>query len=127
MDKIKNKYNCEKIREDENSSSLVKWYNNVIEKTYSELNVGDVLRMLRQNLFVDMAVKKSLVMLNNDIFIGEYYDGELLEHILKTDKNYLKDNIDDINLICEKVIALCKTINDESKNEILTAIENFKQ
>lgn len=127
MDKIKNKYNCEKIKEDENSSSLVKWYNNVIEKTYNELNVGDVLRMLRQNLFIDMAVKKSLVMLNNDIFIGEYYDGELLEHILKTDKNYLKDNIDDINLICEKVIALCKSTDDESKNEILTAIENFKQ
>lgn len=127
MDKIKDIYKCEKVDENVNFSSLVKWYNNVIEKTYNELDIDDVLRMLRQNLFVDMAVKKSLVMLNNDIFIGEYYDGELLEHILKTDKNYLKDNIDDINMICEKVIALCKTINDESKNEILTAIENFKQ
>lgn len=127
MDKIKDIYKCNKADEDDNSSSLVKWYNNVIEKTYNELDIDDVLRMLRQKLFMDMAVNKSLVMLNNDIFIGEYYDGELLEHILKTDKNYLKDNIDDINLICEKVIALCKTTNDESKNEILTAIENFKQ
>lgn len=127
MDKIKDIYKCNKVDENANSSSLVKWYNNVIEKTYNELDIDDVLRMLRQKLFMDIAVKKSLTMLNNDIFIGEYYDGELLEHILKTDKNYLKDNIDDINLICEKVVVLCKSADDESKNEILTAIENFKQ
>ena len=46
--------------------------------------------MIRQKVFVDLAVWKTMEFLENNIFAGEMYDGELLEKILEMDTDFLK-------------------------------------
>ena len=41
-------YKCNKLKGDD---ALVIWYNEVIEKSPDELNISDVARCIRQNLF----------------------------------------------------------------------------
>ena len=38
---------------------LQKWYNQLIDKNVSEIGVSDVLRMIRQNEFIDINTKSS--------------------------------------------------------------------
>ena len=47
--KIKDIYNCVTIISDEELYPLQKWYNQLIDKTISEITVADVLRMICQN------------------------------------------------------------------------------
>lgn len=42
----------------------------------SEITVADVLRMIRQKQFINLAMSKAIKFLRDDIFIGETYDGE---------------------------------------------------
>lgn len=87
--KIKDIYNCVAIISDEELSPLEKWYNQLIEKTVSEITVADVLRMIRQKELVKLAMQRAIELLWEDVFIGEMYDGELLEKISELDSSFL--------------------------------------
>lgn len=56
--KIKEIYNCISISSNEELYPLQKWYNQLIEKTIAEITVEDVLRMIRQKEFTNLAVIK---------------------------------------------------------------------
>ena len=49
----------------------------------------DVLRMIRQKEFTNLAVSKAINFLKEDVFVGELYEGELLEKVSEMDKNAL--------------------------------------
>ena len=71
-------------------SILHEWYSSVIEKTYDQLNVADVTRMLIQKMFLDLAVPKAIELMEENPFCGQRYDGELLELLFNLDANYLE-------------------------------------
>ena len=48
MKKIKDLFKCEYIVSDGELYPLQKWYNQLIDKTISEVTVADVIRMMRQ-------------------------------------------------------------------------------
>lgn len=56
-----------------------------------ELEVSDITRMIRQEEFMDMAILKAIEYLKENPFIGEMYDGELLEKILGINVDGLKN------------------------------------
>lgn len=56
--KIKEIYNCISISSNEELYPLQKWYNQLIEKTIAEITVEDVLRMIRQKEFTNLAVQR---------------------------------------------------------------------
>ena len=58
--KIKEIYNCISISSNEELYPLQKWYNQLIEKTIAEITVEDVLRMIRQKEFTNLAVSKAI-------------------------------------------------------------------
>ncbi|SFH56636.1 hypothetical protein SAMN04487830_10228 [Pseudobutyrivibrio sp. OR37] len=64
---------------------LQKWYNSLLAKTPDDIDVADVLHMFRQKMFMEFAVEKALDMLQENIFIGELWPGELLEKISMLD------------------------------------------
>lgn len=74
--KIKDIYDCVAIISDEELYPLQKWYNQLIDKTLSEITVADVLRMIHQKQFINLAMSKAIKFLQDDVFIGESYDGE---------------------------------------------------
>lgn len=87
---IKEIFACNDIVSNEELFPLQKWYNELINKTEDEITTADVLRMLRQKKFVELAVSKAIDFLQRDIFEGELFDGELLETIVAYDKPFLR-------------------------------------
>ena len=58
--KIRELYNCTAVASDKSLYPLQVWYNRLIEKTVDELDASDVLKMLRQTLFVDLAMTTAI-------------------------------------------------------------------
>lgn len=94
--KIKDIYKCKSIEVVGKMYPLQKWYNQLIDKTVSQIDVSDVLRMFRQKEFIDIAMMKAVEYLKEDPFIGEVYDGELLEKLSGMDIDTLMNYINDI-------------------------------
>lgn len=94
--KIKDIYDCEA---DEELYPLQKWYNQLIDKTLSEITVADVLRMIRQKMFIDLAMPKAIKFLQDDVFIGDLYDGQALANISEMDSSFLLPYTEDLKSI----------------------------
>ncbi|MDR0852073.1 MAG: hypothetical protein LBN36_06220 [Clostridiales Family XIII bacterium] len=60
-------------------TALVRWYNNVIDKSVDELDVSDVSRMLRQNLLPDVALARAIELFLENPLDGEILEGDLVE------------------------------------------------
>lgn len=93
-----------------NECSLDEWYNSMILKKASELNILDISRMLRQDIYADIALPQILKVLYVDPLEGEMYEGQLLELMI----NYIKSHSefkDEINYY-----QLKQTINKEIAN-----------
>lgn len=102
--KIKDIYDCTSILSDEELYPLQKWYNQLIEKSISEITVADVLRMMRQKEFIHLAMAKAIEFLQDNVFIGETYDGELLEKISEMDSSFLIAYTDDLKKILKNAL-----------------------
>lgn len=97
--KIKEIYDCVAIISDEELCPLQKWYNQLIDKIPSEISVADVLRMIHQKELINLAMSKAINFLQDDVFIGEAYDGEMLEKISEMDSSFLMSYADDLRNI----------------------------
>lgn len=102
--KIKDIYSCKYIETDEEMYPLQKWYNRLIDKRISELDVSDILRMFRQSEFVDIAISKAIDYLKENPFIGDMYEGELLEKLLNINIDVLINYIDEIKSILSNAL-----------------------
>ena len=108
-EKIKELYNCKYIVPDGNLYPLQEWYNKLIDKTVDEITTGDVLKMIRQNEFVGLAMTKAMDFLRDDVFAGETYDGELLDRISEMDIPFLKSYADELMQILKNALKKSKT------------------
>lgn len=106
--KIKEIYDCKYIISDEGLYPLQKWYNELIDKSINEFNIADVLRMLRQKVFTKLAMLKAIEFLRKNIFVGELYDGELLQKISELDTIFLASYASDLKSILKDYIEKCK-------------------
>ena len=107
--KIKEIYNCISIASNEELYPLQKWYNQLIEKTIAEITVADVLRMIRQKEFTNLAMSKAINFLQEDVFVGESYKGELFEKISEMDSSFLISYADDLKNIINNALVKSKT------------------
>ena len=97
--KIKEIYDCTSIISNEELYPLQKWYNQLIEKRIGEITVADVLRMIRQKEFMNLAISKAIFFLQEDVFVGELYEGELFEKISEIDSSFLVSHVIDLKKI----------------------------
>ena len=130
--KIKDIYSC-KLEQNSDSNKVYNleiWYNKLLEKTYSELTVADVLRMIRQEVFVEIALKKAIDILKNNPLVGEMYEGELLEKVLKEEiETITKKYNEDIKMILKKAKEKAENyewITNDEKNDFLNLIKYYK-
>lgn len=79
--KIKELYGCEYEASEEELYPLQVWYNQLIDKTIQEITPGDVARMLRQKVLPGLAMTKAIELLQENPFVGELYEGEILAAI----------------------------------------------
>lgn len=107
--KIKEIYNCISITSNEELYPLQKWYNQLIEKTIAEITVADVLRMVRQKEFTNLAMSKAISFLQEDVFAGESYEGELLEKVSEMDSSFLISYADNLKNIINNALVKSET------------------
>lgn len=94
--KIKDLYSCEYDVSEKELYPLQKWYNQLIDKTVQEITPGDVSRMLRQKLFLDLAMTRAIDFLREDPFAGELYEGEMLAAIAGMENSLLAAYVEDL-------------------------------
>ncbi|MGN0506214.1 MAG: contact-dependent growth inhibition system immunity protein [Lachnospiraceae bacterium] len=102
--KIKEIYNCNYIFSDEELYPLQRWYNKLIDKTINEITIADVLRMMRQKEFLDLAMAKAMEFLRDNVFAGETYEGELLEKISEMNTSFLSSYSDKLETILKNAL-----------------------
>lgn len=107
--KIKEIYNCISITSNEELYPLQKWYNQLIEKTIDEITIADVLKMIRQKEFTNLAMSKAISFLQEDVFAGESYEGELLEKVSEMDSSFLISYADDLKNIINNALVKSET------------------
>lgn len=78
---IKEKFNLD-YENNEIKSGLIKWYNNLLNKSPCELNAVDVSKMIRQDILKDFALDILIDLIITNPFDGEMYDGDLLNLII---------------------------------------------
>jgi len=78
-------------------SGLITWYNRLLDKTYDDLTIEDVCRMIRQDMAKDIAVQKAIEFFVKAPYGGEYYDGELLNTLISLDTSLL--SVSDVDKI----------------------------
>jgi len=104
---------AEKMEEDYDNAEplkdIIKTLNQLIEKTIAEITVEDVLRMIRQKEFTNLAVSKAINFLKEDVFVGELYEGELLEKVSEMDSSFLISYADDLKNIIKNALVKSET------------------
>lgn len=93
------------------------WYDAVINKTYAELDMFDITRMLIQKIFLEVAIIKAEEYVRNDPFCGQRYDGELLELLLMSDLFCFWKDESYIKKMLLEVLAECAEHNWGSESE----------
>lgn len=126
--KIKDIYNCQYIVSDEMLYPLQEWYNQLIDKRIDEITVADVLRMIRQKELIDLTISKAIDFLKENVFMGELYDGQILEQISELDISLLIPYYDDMKYILEAALEKA-TIHewsyDGEKDEFIEIVRSL--
>ena len=55
----------------EDRCPMHEWYNNLINKTYNQLNLFDVTRMIIQKIYLELAVTKAVSFVKENPFCGQ--------------------------------------------------------
>ncbi|MEK4663629.1 contact-dependent growth inhibition system immunity protein [Paenibacillus sp. SAF-068] len=79
------------IQTDNSDSPLDHWYDRLINKKVSELDLEDVSRMLGQHVLIDLGIEKAIEILSEDPLAGEMYDGHLLKLLYSIETNNFRD------------------------------------
>ena len=86
------------------NSGLVNWYNQLIDKTYENLTIIDVCKMIRQNILKDDAIKKAIELFLNNPYEGEYYEGGLLEVLTSLNVSLLGNlHVDELKTVLKRI------------------------
>lgn len=79
------------IQTDKSDSPLDHWYDRLINKKVSELDLEDVSRMLGQHVLIDLGIEKAIEIFSEDPLAGEMYDGHLLKLLYSIETNNFRD------------------------------------
>ncbi|WP_459481106.1 contact-dependent growth inhibition system immunity protein [Clostridium saccharoperbutylacetonicum] len=107
---------------------LDEWYVKLLNKRIDEITINDISRMLRQDVLIEVAVTKSIEILNENPLAGEMYEGQLLELLYSVDINKYKEDIDKVKDILIKIksnISRFEWTCDEDFKDYLEVLEKY--
>lgn len=110
---IKEIYGWDLIEKPE--TNLLKHINRILNKKVSELDSSDVGLMLRQEVFLDIAIPKAIEFIKENPSVGEY-DFQLLKNLSEL------SNLDNYKIIIDDLILKL----ENKKNNIIFELEDDK-
>ena len=125
--KIKELYNCEYEVSEKELYPLQEWYNQLIDKTIQEITPGDVARMLRQEMFPDLAMTKAIELLQENPFAGELYEGEILATIAGMENSSVISYTEELQIILKDAserIAAYEWTYDREEDEFKEIVDS---
>ena len=125
---LKEIYEYDLVPDEGHQYSLDEWFNSIMSKTVDELTIADICRMLRQKICSAVAIGKAIDMLNDDPFVGELYEGQLMITLYNAKEKYLCRRYDDIEPLLDKAALKSKThdwVSEYEKFEYLRTLEAF--
>lgn len=120
-----------KLDEVKQDSPLDKWFYEMIQKEVNTLTISDISHMLRQEIYLDIAIPLAWEQLNADPLCGEMNNGQMIELLTRVYVNNpdLKDS-DSYVAFERNVNKLYETYdweNDYEKEEYGKILFKFKQ
>ncbi len=119
------------IKNLKNDSSLDTWYNQMIKKKVDELSLLDISRMLRQDIYGDIALPLAVRILIRNPLEGEMYEGQLLELMIKyiTNHQECKKGIDYplLSLAIDYALNTMEWDFEEDKEEYKDLVKQLEQ
>ncbi|KQU63311.1 hypothetical protein ASG66_02550 [Bacillus sp. Leaf406] len=76
---------------------LDEWYNTLLNKDCTELDINDLCRMIQQDIFIEIAVDKAVKVLKRNPLAGDVYDGQLVEVLLSVDMEKITEQREPLN------------------------------
>ena len=84
------------------SSHLIKTCNELRKKQLKEFEVEDLRIMIGQNISLKYLIPLAIIELEQNILAeGDFYEGDLLISVLKSDTNYWKQEIENWKTVCD--------------------------
>ena len=127
---LKEIYEYDLIEDEGLDYTVDEWFNTIMAITMDQLTVSDVSRMLRQKICSRVAIKRAIEILNDDPFIGEMFEGQLMFNLYAGKEKYLKLFYAQMRPMLEKAGLMAKAHNwgsEEEKNEYMDIIARFAQ
>lgn len=90
----------------QNTSYLDEWFNEIIDIPLSELSVGDISRLIRQQVFICEILPYALNILSLDPLAGDSYDGQLISSLAtlrKSDIEKCPFSFNEIKIIINQI------------------------
>lgn len=125
---IKYKYKLKEINKTKDGLEI--WYNELINKSENELSLLDINRMFRQNVLVELALDKAIVVLLKDPFAGESTNGDVLENMLILNNELLKTRVTELKKVIIKASNNSNNVAwwyPEEKEEYFELIDQLKK
>ena len=122
---IKEIYGWDLIKDPE--TNLLKHVNDILLKTPMELDVSDVGLMVRQEIFLDLAIPKAISFVKNDSSAGDH-PYQLLENLSKLP--YLSNYKNEIKVLLKTLEAELPNIEfelDEEKDDFCESLERLRR
>ncbi|MCM1235251.1 MAG: contact-dependent growth inhibition system immunity protein [Ruminococcus flavefaciens] len=120
-----------KIKDIKQDSPLDKWFYEMVQKKVNMLTIGDITRMLRQEVYLDIAVPLAEERLLDDPLCGEMYDGEVVDLLTRILIKHPSVKKSDFYMRFEKkVMYMYETYewdSDYEKTEYEKIISRFRQ
>ncbi len=108
--------------------ALDEWYNTLINKDITEIDIIDVCRMIKQNIFIEIAIDKAIGFLKLNPLEGDVYDGHLLEVLYSVDMEKIteqKEPLKEVLMDVKENVEMDNFMSDEDFNKYKDLVEKF--
>ena len=108
--------------------ALDEWYNIIINKDITELDINDWCRMIKQDIFIELAIDKAIGFLKLNPVEGDIYNGQLLEVLFSVDMEKIteqKEPLKEVLMDIKENVEMDNFMSDEDYNEYKDLVEKF--
>jgi hypothetical protein len=109
-------------------SSLGQWYLGVRDVPLHQLEIGDICRAIRQDLFVEALMPLAEGFLAEDISTGDLYDGELVAALAKLRQdNWVERLVEPASLLRSLKKVASTSQDGQSVRDAVAVIQTIEQ
>lgn len=108
--------------------ALDEWFKTLINKEITNLDISDLCRMIKQNIFIEIAIDRAIGLIELNPLEGDVYDGQLLEVLFSVDMEKITEHrelLKEILMDVKENVEIDNFISVEDYNEFKNLVEKF--